>query len=321
MLRLKLLRRYYKSAVLGWFHPKSMHWTKIVDSNGRWRWIQSERGVRGRLLKNPPLHIYQTVLRFRTETPPRGRRSSGFILGGPLIFDLDIIDKYTPFSLWRIVDTAAYIQELVDNLLDRGAYKIRHVMFSGLRGIHVVVDQVDQASQVIPIGFSGSQSRLLRSFIRERYQIARAIGKWCPGWDWRVCSDPWRVSRIPWSMHGQSALRAILLKSPYTADSFENQLIDVSPFSFTRRINVRITRSVPIFTFVDAIDYGPFRKGWATKLPVAVALHLIWQGFAKTRESGPEMAGAWFERGWQSLFHSASVAKVENELPWGVACG
>jgi len=64
-----------------------------------------------------------------------------------------------------------------------------------------------------------------------------------------------------------------------------------------------MTKSVPLFTFVNGETYGPFRKGWATKLPIAVALHLIWQDTARSREEGPAQAGAWFDRGWQILFH------------------
>ena len=65
-------------------------------------------------------------------------------------------------------------------------------------------------------------------------------------------------------------------------------------------------QSVSLFTFIDGETYGPFRKGWATKLPIAVALHLLWQDLAKPREQGPTQAGAWFDRGWQILFRDSA---------------
>ena len=321
LLQTRLLRRYYRSTALGWFHPKSLHWAKIVDVDGHWRWVPSDRGIRGRLLKKPPLHVYQTVLRFKTDRPPRGKDTTGYLLGGPFLFDIDAISKGVPISIWRILDTPSHVNELIDNLLDRGDFRIRHVMFSGLRGIHILADRESDSGTMIPLRMQRSRRRQLHAFIRERYQTARSIGYWCSSWDWRVTADPWRVTRIPWSLHGNSALRAIILNPPYTAKSFKKQMMEASPFTFGRRINVRITHPVPIFTFIDGEDYGPYRRGWATKLPIAVALHLIWLGFAKTRESGPAQAGAWFEQGWQSLFRSPSLEKLSNNSVWSVASG
>lgn len=299
-IRSILLRRYYKSAILGWKRPLSYHWAKIVDDKGQWRWTKSHQGIRGRLLRNPPVHLYQTICRFKTNGPPRGHKVEGYFLGGPLIFDADLTDKNEPVSLWKLIDSVNLVHELNEYLLDRGDFYLKQVLFSGMRGIHVLVDNNPGLEE--PVQLSARRSKVLIDHIRERFHLARSVGKWCRGWDWNVSADIWRVSRVAWSLHGASALRTVPLRKPFTASSFKQQLRDASPFSYVKRLKIRTTRNVPIFTFVNGETYGPYRKGWTTKLPIAVALHLIWLDLAKPRESGPSQAGAWFDRGWQILF-------------------
>jgi len=148
-------------------------------------------------------------------------------------------------------------------------------------------------------------------------QTARSIGHWCPEWDWTVSADIWRVVRVPWSIHGLSALRAITFTPPYTPNRFREQLKQASPFSFERQLRIRIIRPVPLFTFIDGETYGPYREDWVTRLPIAVALHLMWQDSAKPRDPGPWSAGAWFERGWQILFHESASKEVMVKSPVG----
>jgi len=292
-----------------------MHWAKVVNSEGKWRWTKADMGIRGRFLSNPPVHVYQTVLRFRTNLYPNGRSSEGYLLGGPLLFDTDLIESRNPFSLWRLVDSADMVQELHETVSDRSDCVITRVTFSGFRGIHVAIDQVDILEESIKLGFGSNPP--LKSFQRERMQTARSIGHWCPDWDWIVSADIWRVARVPWSIHGLSALRAITFTPPYTPSRFREQLKQASPFSFDRQLRIRIIRPVPLFTFIDGETYGPYRKDWVTRLPIAVALHLIWQDFAKPRDAGPWSAGAWFERGWQILFHESSSKGDMVKSPLG----
>ncbi|MFW9887220.1 MAG: hypothetical protein ACFFER_03510 [Candidatus Thorarchaeota archaeon] len=300
-LRSNLLRRYYKSAVLGWERPRSFHWAKVVDDRGHWRWTRADMGIRGRLLRNPPIHLYQTVNRFRTEGPPRGYLTKGYFLGGPLFFDLDIGDKWTPLSIWQLKESAYKIQELAELLADHGDYQIKRVTFSGFRGVHVVFDS-GKIESPLELGSHAHRFPAFKDRQRRRMMLARSVGNWCLGWDWKVSADLWRVSRVPLSLHGASALEAIPISPPYTPKDFGEQLTKSSPFTFSTNLRIRTTRPVPLFTFIDHETYGPYRKGWATKLPIAVALHLIWLGLAKPREAGPKTAGRWFERGWQMLF-------------------
>jgi hypothetical protein len=246
--------------------------------------------------------VYQTLLRFRTESHPTGKETNGFLLGGPLLFDTDLVDRGSPFTIWRIIDSINMVQDLIENLIDRFECRVSRVSFSGSRGVHVIIDPLDMLEEPIEIG-KGPNNKL-KSFKRERKQIARSVGNWCPDWDWAVSADIWRVVRVPWSIHGSSALRVITLEPPYTPQRVREQLRHASPFSFSRQLRIRITRPVSLFTFVDGETYGPYRKDWVTRLPIAVALHLIWQDFAKPRETGPWSASSWFERGWQILFRT-----------------
>ena len=198
------------------------------------------------------------------------------------------------------------VRDLQEMLQDRGEFRAVRVLFSGLRGIHVLVEEDREDFEPIRIDSESRRNWAIVEYIRERYQVARSIGKWCQGWDWQVSADIWRVSRVPWSIHGSSALRAIPLEQPYACSSFRDQLRAASPFSLERRFRIRTIRPVPLFTFINGESYGPFRKGWATKLPLAVALHLIWLGLAKPREKGPSQVGAWFDKGWQLFFRSGA---------------
>jgi len=299
LLQKRLLKQYYKSAQLGWFHPKFMHWTKIVDQDGYWSWMRTDSGIRNRLLKYTPLHIYQTLLRFRTNGPPRGRKSKGYLLGGPILFEMDLFDKREPLNLWKLVDSIPMIQELVEFMRYRDNYRLQRVTYSGFRGVHVVFERDDPITKPITLNDKGKPARALKDYIKERKQLARAVGYHCRGWDWKVSADIWRVTRVPWSIHGTSSLRAIQLQSVRSNNILKEQLVDASPFSFSIELEVRMKRNVPSFVFIDNEYYGPFRKGWRTKLPVAVAIHLIWLGFAKPREEGPRDISSWFDRSWQ----------------------
>ena len=319
-IRSSLLRKYYKSATLGWFQPRSMHWAKIVTQGGHWKWIRADRGIRGRILKFPPLHIYQTLLKFQTKDAPRGRETEGFLLGGPYLFESDVIDYKQPFSLWRLMDSCNQIAELSEVLTDRLGGKIERVMFSGYRGIHVTFSHPDQSD--IPLVLNGKQGYQLKDFQRERTLTARMIGYWSRDWDWEVSSDIWRVTRVPWSIHSRSALRAIPLRQPVTPSRIRNQLRESSPFSFDKTLKVRITRDVPLFTFVDGESYGPYRKHWSSRLPIAVALHLIWLDMAKPREKGSSNHSSWFERGWQILFRkNAPEENMVTAMTGGIRTG
>lgn len=308
-LRLRLLRRYYKSAALGWFRPKTFHWAKVVTPSGEWRWRRSHQGIRGQLLKSPPIHLYQTLLPFRTIGPPRGYQSEGYLLGNGLLFDMDVVEKHEPFSLPRIQDTSIAVQALSDNLVDRGYIKPQRVVFSGHRGIHVFSEP--ENDDFVPLRLDGDylSKQAVFDLRRERYQLARSIGKWCHGWDWRVSADIWRVVRVPWSMHGSAALVAKQFHRPFSSKNIARQIVDSTPFTLERRLRVRIKRAVGPFTFVDGENYGPFPKHWPTKLPIALALHLIWLDLAKPREAGPSQSSGWFRRGWQILFRRTASRK------------
>lgn len=311
-LRARLLRRYYKSALLGWFKPRTVHWAKIVTASGYWKWIKAHRGLRGRLLKQAPVHIYQMLLPFRTEKPPRGNGSSGYLLGNRILFDMDLLEKWKPLTLSKIQDSANAINELTENLIDRGYSEPKNIVFSGHRGIHVYSGSTD-SFQPIEIGEGLHRSRALTELKRERYQVARSVGKWCRGWDWKVSADIWRVVRVPWSIHGKSALVAMRFSKPFTSRNMAQQLADCSPFTFEHRIRVRMKRAIDPFTFIDGETYGPFPKHWPTKLPIGVALHLIWLDSAKPREDGPSQSSRWFRKGWQILFRrKASTNNMET---------
>ena len=253
-----------------------MHWAKIVTQDKEWRWLRADQGACGYIKRNPPLHIYQTLLRYQGTAPPRGYESEGYLLGGPILFEMDASTKGEPCNLWTLIDLIYSIEELREILTDYGQYRITRVMFSGFRGVHVIIKSSERQSNPIRFPLDQKNRNLLRDLIKERKQLARSIGKWCSGWDWRVSEDIWRVARVPWSIHGKSSLRAITLQPPYTSNNMQSQLRHASPFSLQRKINIRISRSVPLFTFVDGEIYGPYRKGWRAKLPLAVAVHLIW---------------------------------------------
>jgi hypothetical protein len=239
---------------------------------------------------------------------PKGFQTTGHLLGGPLFFEMDLLQDDRPFSLWRLVDGVNSIQELMETLEDKDTFRRKSVFFSGHRGFHVLAEPTRDIEE--PILFSQTYSNnALRDYRKERLQIARSIGFWFPEWDWRVSSDIWRISRVPWSMHAKSALRAISLTPPYTANRIRDQLRVASPFSFDRKVRIRIKQSIPIFTFIDGVSYGPYRKGWVTRIPLAVALHLVWQDLAKLREQGPKNVATWFERGWRKLFRESVLRK------------
>jgi hypothetical protein len=240
-------------------------------------------------------------MRIKSDHPPRGRKTTGHLIGGPLFFDLDFVEEELPISLWRLIDILDTVGELVEYMMDRGGYQLGSLAFSGFRGIHLTFQSTEETA-VIRLGPHARDYSKLKVLNRERRQIARAVGYWNPDWDWEVSGDIWRVSRVPLSIHGESALCSIKLDPPFTPSHLQDQIKMASPFTLNRRVRVRIKKPVPLFTFIDGVTYGPFRKGWSVKLPIAVALHLIWQDMARPRETGPSNIGRWYRPMWRTLF-------------------
>ncbi|MBD3407731.1 MAG: hypothetical protein GF411_16555 [Candidatus Lokiarchaeota archaeon] len=103
-------------------------------------------------------------------------------------------------------------------------------------------------------------------------------------------------------MNGKSALCTVPIQWPCSVQTLKNELRYATPFARSRSLNIRIKRSIPVFAFIDGESYGPFRKNSRAKLPIPVALHLIWKDLAKSRETGPKIAANWFVKDWKRFF-------------------
>lgn len=133
----------------------------------------------------------------------KDKEVSDYMLSSPLYFDIDkkLIEGET------LSKALEHTKRLIDYIETCYGRKPDWLVFSGRGGFHVYYWEWDD----IPRRCSASESRIA-VFIKSRKQLLRELLKEGIVVDGLVTADPWRILRVPGTIHGDSLLIAKLFR-------------------------------------------------------------------------------------------------------------
>jgi len=121
------------------------------------------------------------------------------MLSSPLYFDVDkkLVPKRT------LAAAIENTQRLVKYIRDKSGRKPNWIVFSGSEGFHVYYWKWDNIPKQ-----HHSPTKRIDTFIKSRKQIIAELHKKQILVDTSVTADPWRILRVPGTLHGDTGLIA-----------------------------------------------------------------------------------------------------------------
>jgi len=271
---------WYKDVWLPWAPSKSFwHFYRFQKFDGNWCQlkdnVRSPNHLKKILLKHSwaPRHIYYSVLRWLHPQDIGSMKEPRYCLGGPLLFDLDILTELSSRSL---EESKEYLVKFVNFLEHEFEFEDFSFVFSGRRGFHVYVFDFD------PTKFSNLSKDHYREQIEidARKKIAEIVRSEGYKIDANVSADTRRIIRLPSTLHGETALKCMSIGSrSRDIERFEMQSCVAFPAG-GEEMFVRFTKRAPRLCFIDEY-FGPYQKGFETTLPTHLALYLTCSGMTE----------------------------------------
>ena len=206
-------REYYSSKLFltNLFLPEktSMHHFRFqLFSNNRFyrvrQTIKFKRELQDLVLKKRPKNIYFTPVKWLDSLNIK-RKPTDCMLSSPLYFDIDSNILPTP----EFHEAKKITCTLIDYIKSKYEREPSWVVFSGKRGFHVYYWDWDK----IPKKFPKPEERI-RVFKEERNKILKELSKEGILVDDSVTADPWRILRVPGTLHGETHLIALKVDNP-----------------------------------------------------------------------------------------------------------
>jgi len=154
------------------------------------------------ILKNTPKNVFFTPVKWLDPVNVRRRtddRVNDYMLSSPLYFDID--SDLSQGETWESAIEIA--KRLILFLDDEQGRKPDWIVFSGRRGFHIYYWDWDE----IPKESTSAESRIA-AFRKSRIAIVEKLKKNGLIVDRLVTADPWRVLRVPGTLHGTTGLIA-----------------------------------------------------------------------------------------------------------------
>lgn len=166
--------------------------------------VRDKGTLRIAIIKECPKNVFFSPVKWLDPINVRRKKDKGikdYMLSSPLYFDVDkkLVSKQT------LVATIENTQRLINYIEDRSGRKPSWVVFSGSEGFHVYYWKWDN----IPKQYSSPEKRI-KTFIKSREQILTELLKKEIAVDRSVTADPWRILRVPGTLHGDTCLIAKL---------------------------------------------------------------------------------------------------------------
>jgi len=243
-------------------------WYQLKDN------VRSSKHLKKILLKRTwaPKHVYYSVLRWLHPQKVGTMKERKYCLGGPLVFDLDILTELSCNSLEKSKDDLVKFVNFLEYELGFADFSF---VFSGRRGFHVYVFDFD------PNKFSNLLNDQYREQIEidARKKIAEIVRAKRYDVDVNVSSDTRRIIRLPSTLHGETALKCTFIGSN-TSDLERFEIRSCIAFPAIEDVSVRFLRRVSRFCFIDEY-FGPYQKKFETSLPKHLALYLTCSGMTE----------------------------------------
>lgn len=169
--------------------------------------INSEQVLTEAILKNQPKNVLFTPVKWLDSVNVRRKRDkqvNDYMLSSPLYFDIDAdLPHYR--TLQPAIDTAS---KLIDYIDDKKGRRPDWIVFSGSRGFHIYYWEWDD----VPKHFLSADSRI-SAFRKNRLELLTELQTNGIAVDKSVTADPWRVLRVPGTLHGNTGLIAKAFKT------------------------------------------------------------------------------------------------------------
>jgi len=160
--------------------------------------IKYKRELQALILDKKPKNVYFTPVKWLA--PLDVRKTTDYMLSSPLFFDVD--SKLSSLDgVKKSVQTAIELIEYIRRKYDRHP---SWTVFSGRRGFHIYYWDWDD----IPKRYQKASERI-KHFRKTRQRIAKDLLNSRIMIDYSVTTDPWRVLRVPGTLHGETGLIAI----------------------------------------------------------------------------------------------------------------
>jgi len=205
--RFEVFRQYYasesflKNLVLP-SKPSLHHFRFQSFSSNRFyriaRTIKYKREMQILILKKEPKNVYFTPVKWLM--PSNMRKVTDYMLSSPLFFDVD--SKLSPIEgLNKAAQTATRVIEFIE--IEYGRHP-SWIVFSGRRGFHIYYWEWDD----IPRRYPRASDRVSK-FKETRRKIVKELLKAKIVVDYSVTTDPWRLLRVPGTLHGETGYIAL----------------------------------------------------------------------------------------------------------------
>jgi len=154
------------------------------------------------VLRECPKNIFFSPLKWLDPVNVRRKTDKeikDYMLSSPLYFDVDkeLVPRHT------LDATLENTQRLINYIENKTGRKPDWIVFSGSEGFHIYYWNWDD----IPQQYDSADERI-KAFIRSRKQILVELYKKEIMADGSVTADPWRILRVPGTLHGDTGLIA-----------------------------------------------------------------------------------------------------------------
>jgi len=183
--------------------------------------INNKRTLIDLIIRDCPMNVFFTPVKWLDPVNVRRKKEEeiqDYMLSSPLYFDIDM--KLVPeHSFESVIQTT---QELINHIKETTGRKPDWIVFSGNQGFHVYYWDWDN----IPQKYSSSTERI-NVFKQNRRKILEELHRKEIYVDKSVTSDPWRLLRVPGTLHGKTGMIAKFFRK-LKDFSFEEVRIETS---------------------------------------------------------------------------------------------
>lgn len=160
--------------------------------------IKYKRELQKLILKREPRNVYFTPIEWLD--PLNIRKTTDYMLSSPLFFDVD--SKLPCISgINRSIQTSL---KLISYIKSKYGRNPSWIVFSGRRGFHIYYWNWDN----IPRRYQKATERI-KYFKTTRQKIVKELLNAHIKIDYSVTTDPWRVLRVPGTLHGETGYIAL----------------------------------------------------------------------------------------------------------------
>jgi len=168
--------------------------------------VRNKETLRKAIINDCPRNVFFSPLKWLDPINVRRKKddiANDYMLSSPLYFDVD--RKLIPTR--TLASAIENVRNLINSIERRSERRPDWIVFSGSEGFHIYYWKWDN----IPKKY-GSAKKRISAFIKSRKQLLTELRQEEIIVDTSVTADPWRILRVPGTLHGDTCLIAKLFR-------------------------------------------------------------------------------------------------------------